>query len=232
MNKRIFLVIVSGLFLVLAGTVLAASPSVYVSPASGYKTVGSTLGLSVGVATDSDSVCVVRGTLVFNNLSCNNITVAQGVMAAVTPTCSNPSFILGIPKCTNTNKTLLALSLKGSSEGQATVSFSGVKIIGAGTILSNNSNVGKYNITSLTKTPTTTEEVLPELVELPVEAQPAGLTAQTGLPAGVGSASLMEAINKFIKNPYIIIVVLIVVLLLLGLWVYDKFYSKKKNIKQ
>ena len=137
----IFLSVVS-----FVGTIDAAGASLYISPASLAKTAGSAFGASIGLNTADSKVCAVEGTLVFNNLSCQSITIADDVMVQSSPTCSNPYFLVGIPSCTTSNKTLLTVSIKAGSAGMASINFTGVDIIGEGTSISSASTAGNYDI--------------------------------------------------------------------------------------
>jgi len=104
------------------GTVDAAGASLYVSPATLTKTAGNSFSVSVGLNASGNKVCAVEGTIVFNNLSCQSITVASDVMAQSSPICSNPHFLIGIPNCTTSDKILLTVSVKGVSVGSASTS--------------------------------------------------------------------------------------------------------------
>lgn len=168
MNTKIILTTLIFLTLAgLAGTASAAS-SVYVSPATLTKNVQSNFNVAVGVATTGDQVCTVKGTVVFNNLACQSITLADDVMAQTSPTCANPSFTIGIPTCTTTNRSLFNIAVKAGTVGTGTINFSGVNIIGYGTSLGSSSTGGSYMIITTvsapssstpqtTTTPTTTQ---------------------------------------------------------------------------
>lgn len=127
-------------------TVNAASSSLYVSPASLSKTAGDAFNVSVGFNAAGNKVCAVEGTLSFKNLSCQSITVASGVMTQATPTCSNPYFMIGIPNCTTGDKVLFTTTVKAGSAGSASISFTGVDIIGEGTSVGSISTGGNYTI--------------------------------------------------------------------------------------
>ena len=166
MNKKIILL--STLILIsvvaLGQSVHAASSILSVSPATASKTVGTTFNVSVKVDPQGNKVCVVKGTLSFTNLTCQSITLASGIMAAVSPTCASPSFTLGIPTCTTAVQNMLTVSVKGNNAGQANASVAGAKVIGAGTAVVFTANGGTYNITAVpvpTPTPTTTPTTTP-----------------------------------------------------------------------
>ncbi|MBU4348037.1 hypothetical protein KJ671_00835 [Patescibacteria group bacterium] len=142
------------------GTVDASDSSVYVSPANLTTTVGSNISASIGVNTSGNKVCAVEGKLVFNNLSCQSITIAEGVTPQTSPTCSNPNFLVGIPNCTSLNKVLFTVSAKAGSSGVASISITGVDVIGEGFSVGSGSGSGNYTINALpvvtTPTPTPT----------------------------------------------------------------------------
>ena len=96
-----------------------------VSPASASKTASAPFNVSVQINPANNSVCVVKGAISLSNLSCQNITLASGVMAQTTPTCSSPSFILGIPKCSTASQSLFTMSVKGTKSGQGTLVLAG-----------------------------------------------------------------------------------------------------------
>lgn len=146
-NTKTILSIVIFLSVVgLSGTVNAAGASLYVSPATLTKTAGDVFSISVGVSTAGNKICAIEGALVFNNLSCQSITVASDAMAQSSPTCSNPHFLIGIPNCTTSDKILLTLSTRAGNAGTASISLTGVDIIGEGASISTASVGGNYTI--------------------------------------------------------------------------------------
>ena len=132
-------------------TVNAAGPSLYVSPASLTKIVGDIFNASVGFNSSGSKVCAVEGTLVFNNLTCQSITVANDVTAQSSPTCSNPHFLIGVQSCTTADKVLFTISVKAESAGIASISPTGVDIIGEGASLGSASTNGNYTINAIPK---------------------------------------------------------------------------------
>ncbi|MFH1319797.1 MAG: hypothetical protein ABII90_03980 [Bacteroidota bacterium] len=134
----------------------AAGPFLYVSPASLTKTVGNIFSASVGLNASGSKVFAVEGTLVFNNLSCQSITVADGLMAQSAPTCSNPHFLIGIPNGTTSDKTLVSVSVKAGNAGAASIIPASVDIIGEGVSIGSAATGGNYTINAVPKpTPTT-----------------------------------------------------------------------------
>ena len=176
--------------------VFAESAVLSVSPASLEKTAGTSFNVSVGLNPSNNKTCVVKGTLNFDNLSCQSITVANGLMAQTTPTCANPSFTIGIPKCTTAVQNILSISTKGSSAGQAGLALSGVNIIGAGFAVPFNTQNGVYTITApLIQTPkkprTTISEpvVTSEKTKIIPETTTTATNVDNPLPASAGAAT-------------------------------------------
>jgi len=186
----------------------------------------------VQLTPSTDKVCVVAGTLNFNNLICQNITLADGVMAQTTPTCDSPNFALGIPKCTTDVKSLFSIKTKGNNVGQGTVSITGLKTIGATDIASTSQN-GSYNIvavkpaestneTSANTKPTTLTPGQVKQLENAVQEN-----APENIPATAGAASLLTLIHAKYFWPLLIIFILVCV----GYSIYY-FINKKKNSKK
>ena len=137
--------------------IYADTSTLFISPASLNIAVGKTFNVSVQLNPANNKVCVVKGTLSFDNLSCQSIIVSSGLMAQVAPSCADPSFIIGIPKCATTNQSILSASVKGIKAGQESLSFTGVKIVGAGMDIPFNVQSSVYNIAAVkTTSPKTT----------------------------------------------------------------------------
>jgi len=237
MNKKIILSLLVIFCVVFSAQVVLAA-SLSVSPTSATKNVGTSFSVSVDVDPAGSQVCVVKGTLVFNNLSCQSISVASGLMAQVTPTCANPNFTIGIPKCITAAQNILSVSVKGNTVGQGSVSSTGVKAIN---VVGNNAvdvvlsqQNGEYTIRAVPvevqenvepeTTVQTTESVVTE--EQPAEEQ--APVAENLIPKEAGVASLADTMGNFFKSP-VAIIILIVILILIGLWAFDKFYLSKKK---
>ncbi len=137
----------------LAGTAQAATASLYLSPSSVSKTVGDFMNITVGIAPAENNVLAVEGSLVFNNLNCESIVVANDIVAQAYPTCENSHFLLGISSGTTVNKNLFTVTVKAGTAGMAGVSFTGVDIIGAGVSLSSAATNGNYTINALSELP-------------------------------------------------------------------------------
>jgi hypothetical protein len=237
MNKKIILLsllVIVGVA-VLGQLVYADNATLSISPFSATKNVGATLNVAVGIDPAGNKVCVVKGTLSFDNLTCQNITVASGLMAQATPTCASPSFTLGIPKCTTAVQNLLTVSAKGDKAGAAKISFASSSVIGAGAVVASIANGGTYNITPV-PAPTPTPTPTPVKVVLPAPAttqQTTTTTQQTttmtpapaqasNLAANGGPASFASA-----ASPYFWPLLIILVIIVVGYGIY--YFVKKRK---
>jgi hypothetical protein len=228
------------------GTVNAAGSSLYVSPASLTKTAGEVFSVSVGFNASGNKVCAVEGTIVFNNLTCQSITVASDVMAQSSPTCSNPHFLIGIPGCTTSDKVLLTLSVKAGAAGTASVNATGVDIIGEGASVGSTSIGGNYTInavpiptptpetpiTSPAETPiktpvkTTTEEnVVSE--EQPVQTEQPVVTENISAPSFLATVFNFSTFGKSIRT---IVIIAIIAFAIYSLIMLLKKKNKNQNI--
>ena len=232
-------IILSAVFLSIigfSGAVNAAGASLYVSPASITKTAGNIFDVSVGANASGNKVCAVEGMLVFNNLTCQSITVASDAMAQSSPTCSNPYFLIGIPNCTISDKALLTVSVKAGSAGKASISPSGVDIIGEGVSLGSASISGNYTINAVstttpkpTPTPTTTptqqvaqpEPETPQNVETPAQQA----TQENNLPVSTGMASLIATNPVWANVVWALLAIVIIFFVVYGIYLITK---KKK----
>ncbi len=215
-----------------AGTVEAAS-SLYVSPAASTKTAGDIFTASVGFSASGSKVCAVEGTLVFNGLSCQSITVASDVMAQSSPTCSNPHFLIGIPNCATSDKALLTVSVKAGSAGIASINATGVDIIGEGASVGSASTGGSYTINAVpipVLTPTPTQQVTQSVEEItPEVTTPAEQVApENNIPTGVGAAAGAAALANTGASAWFNWILIIVVILLVIYGIYYLVKRKKK----
>ena len=206
------------------GTANAAGPSLYVSQANFTKTPGSTFSVSVGVTESGSKVCAVEGTLVFNNLTCQSITVSgdADIVVQSSPTCSNPHFLIGIQNCTTSDRVLLYTSVKAGVAGTASISPTGVDIIGEGASVGSASTGGSYTINALPvvqpqtppaqqpKVTKTTTLKTGQTVTTPeaTATTPETNNLQASLAGATGSSFLM-AIGKWLVSNIIWIIVLI-----------------------
>ena len=194
--RRIFLslIMITGGLLVLGPIAFADSAVLSALPLSATNTVSTPFNVSVSIDPSGNNVCVVKGTINFNNLSCQSITLSNGLMAQTIPTCDAPNFTIGIPKCASANQNLFSVSVKGNAAGQGLLSFSGVKVIGAGTDVAFSLQNSNYEIIPVVQEQevvapvSTTSENQTENVEAPVVQKPAENNKESGLqvPSGVG----------------------------------------------
>ena len=239
MNKKIILLsllTLVGLFG--AGQiVLAENPTLSVSPATLNAAINTPFNASVQLNPANNKVCVVIGTINLDGLVCQNITVATGLMASTVPTCTNPSFIIGIPKCTTVSQNILSVSVKGNRVGRSELSFTGLKIIGSGSNISSAWYGGAYNITTTQPTPIVTQQPITQTIQ-PVEQATPKVIAQgqetpsaDDIPTGIGAegqqASLATASSP--KTIAIIIGILIAIVAIGGGW-YMLNKKKKKEV--
>ena len=200
----------------LAATTQAAGNYLYVSPAATTVNAGANLTISAVAGTSGDKICAVQGTIVFNNLTCKSITLANGVMAQTAPTCSSPSFVLGIPKCATVNTTLFTVSSTAGNAGTASISFSGVNLVGVGVSVGTASTGGSYTVKAIVQPkPTTTPETTTQpTTETPTTVTTPTTEQQTNVPqsAALGETPATATFFGWIWKNIIWIVVVIAVL--------------------
>jgi len=181
----------------------ADTSTLLVSPATSSATVGVPFKVSVQANAAGNKVCVVSGTLVFKNLSCQNITIANGLIAVTAPSCGSPSFTIGIPKCTTNVQNLISLSVYGNGVGQATLSIAGAKVIGASTDVVFTSQAGTYNIVAATPGTKPTKPVVtsPSTTNNPVPT----ITAVYPNLKTVGDSDFVLTIEgtNFVENSFV-----------------------------
>jgi len=244
-TKIILSVIVFLSAAIFINTVNAAVSSLYVSPASLTKNAGDTFSVSIGVNASGNKVCAVEGTLVFNNLFCQNITVAGDVISQSSPTCSNPHFLIGVPSCTTADKVLFTASVKGGSAGTASISFTGVDIIGEGVSIGSNSISGNYTINAVSRSSSASSTLTPtRSLEAPISKTPTPKITIPKTEQQVAKVppeviviekpdSLLAAISNFITLRTGNNIVGAVVIILIGLIIYlaYSYIVKKEKIK-
>lgn len=167
-NKILTTMVVFMVVFGLTSPVFAQSPSLNVNPQTFSGFEGSSFNVLVGVNSSGEKICAVEGVIEFNNLSCQSIGLATGIMPQKSPTCTSPSFLIGIPQCTTENRNLFTVTVAGTSPGLASLSFSGVDIIGSGQSVSSESIEGNYTIATAPVVPVV-EEPIPVEPEEPLE---------------------------------------------------------------
>lgn len=182
-------------------TALADNVILSVSPASTKNAIGENINASVQLDPAGNKVCVVKGTINLDNLSCRSITVANGLVAQTTPTCANPNFVIGIPKCEISTPSIISMSVKGTKTGPAILSLTGVSVVGSGTYIASSTLDGAYNIyapqkyTPKSETTVKTEPTPKTDQEVVVLAQN---TTEPSVNKPVVSASLLTAFMNYI----------------------------------
>lgn len=176
MIKNKFKILIIGLAVISAGIFSvgiadASNSLIYISPNNLDKKVGESFVLVTTVDTAGSKVCAVEGKLQLDKLTCQNIVVGEEMMAQKSPSCADPSFLLGIPNCTTVNKTLFTVVVKGNSVGEATASFTGVDVVGEGFSLSTTSVGGNYNLSAVSVAPVVNPTVDTPVVPVIVPAE-------------------------------------------------------------
>ncbi len=237
MNKKVILLSTLVMTGIIALTQLAYAANANISflPATGSSNIGKTFSLSVQMDPQGNKVCVVKGTLNFTNLTCENITVASGLISQTTPTCASPNFTLGIPKCIIDLQNLMTVSALGSSVSQAKVSISGIDVIGAGTIVASTVNDGTYDIVAIpvpVTTPASAPAKIVQNVKKPTEGQVSAVQPiqDNNTTANPGLAALpTNNAGKLFGNSNIITVIIVVCLAALAWWAYKKYNKKEEK---
>lgn len=238
-SKKIFLItaamfLFSGFFMLFfGGGVNADNVSLYVSPAGAAKDVGSAFDISAIAGTSGDKVCVVGGTLVFNNLTCKSITLASDIIAQSSPTCSDPYFLLGIPKCAAADKNLFTVSVEGERAGSASVSFVEAEIIGNGVLISSDSTGGNYTIEEPVhghETQQTNEQN--QSNQNQVNSSESNNNQNIiNQPAGIANAGVTSAAGNWLISNIIWIITVILIILIL-VYIIPKLMKKNKKTKE
>jgi len=228
-NKiKISFMLLAPLF-VFAGIVSAES-SLYVSPETSTVNTNSNITSYVSVIPNGEKVCVVKGSLSFNNLDCKSIVMAEGLMAQKVPTCSDPNFTLGIPTCTLVNKNLFTVQSNTKNSGTANISLMNLNIIGEGVSVGSKSNNVNYTVNAPQKPEVVTqdpkiiiEEVEDSEIEV-IEEVPEEVTEEfeeTDLQkASLSDLSEDNTSKTFAVENRIIIYSIIVILLIILVAIY------------
>lgn len=138
--------------------IVSAESSLYVSPETLTVNTNSNITSYVSVIPNGEKVCVVKGSLSFNNLDCKSIVMAEGLMAQKVPTCSDPNFTLGIPTCTLVNKNLFTVQSNTKNSGTANISLINLNIIGEGVSVGSKSNNVNYTVNAPQKPEVVTQD--------------------------------------------------------------------------
>jgi len=222
----------------MASNVAFASDSVLsVSPSSANTTVGKTLSANVQVNPNGNKICVIKGTLNFDNLACQSITVGSGLMAQVTPTCSNPTFTFGIAGCSTAVQNLLTVAVKAGSAGTGNLTLTGIKLIGAGADVSYSLQNGSYAIAQVAVVQpkvSTVTVATPEVKTVTSSSEPTESTVAEETPVEEVTAPADIAVNEELltaslanSSPTKTIIAIVIILMVIGgLWY---MFRKKKS---
>jgi hypothetical protein len=217
--------------------IVSAESSLYVSPETLTVNTNSNITSYVSVIPNGEKVCVVKGSLSFNNLDCKSIVMAEGLMAQKVPTCSDPNFTLGIPTCTLVNKNLFTVQSNTKNSGTANISLMNLNIIGEGVSVGSKSNNVNYTVNAPQKPEVVTqdpkiiiEEVEDSEIEV-IEEVPEEVTEEfeeTDLQkASLSDLSEDNTSKTFAVENRIIIYYIIVILLIILVAMYIK--NSRKN---
>ena len=212
--------------------IVSAESSLYVSPETSTVNTNSSITSYVSVIPNGEKVCVVKGSLSFNNLDCKSIVMAEGLMAQKVPTCSDPNFTLGIPTCTLVNKNLFTVQSNTKNSGTANISLINLNIIGEGVSVGSKSNNVNYTVNAPQKPEVVTqdpkviiEEVEDSEIEV-IEEVPEEVTEEfeeTDLQkASLSDLSEDNTSKTFAVENRIIIYSIIVILLIILVAMYIK----------
>lgn len=210
--------------------IVSAESSLYVSPETLTVNTNSNITSYVSVIPNGEKVCVVKGSLSFNNLDCKSIVMAEGLMAQKVPTCSDPNFTLGIPTCTLVNKNLFTVQSNTKNSGTANISLMNLNIIGEGVSVGSKSNNVNYTVNAPRKPEVVTqdpeiiiEEVEDSEIEV-IEEVPEEVTEEfeeTDLQkASLSDLSEDNTLKTFAVENRIIIYSIIVILLIILVAIY------------
>ena len=210
--------------------IVSAESSLYVSPETSTVNTNSSITSYVSVIPNGEKVCVVKGSLSFNNLDCKSIVMAEGLMAQKVPTCSDPNFTLGIPTCTLVNKNLFTVQSNTKNSGTANISLINLNIIGEGVSVGSKSNNVNYTVNAPQKPEVVTqdpkviiEEVEDSEIEV-IEEVPEEVTEEfeeTDLQkASLSDLSEDNTLKTFAVENRIIIYSIIVILLIILVAMY------------
>lgn len=210
--------------------IVSAESSLYVSPETSTVNTNSNITSYVSVIPNGEKVCVVKGSLSFNNLDCKSIVMAEGLMAQKVPTCSDPNFTLGIPTCTLVNKNLFTVQSNTKNSGTANISLMNLNIIGEGVSVGSKSNNVNYTVNAPQKPEVVTqdpkiiiEEVEDSEIEV-IEEVPEEVTEEfeeTDLQkASLSDLSEDNTLKTFAVENRIIIYSIIVILLIILVAIY------------
>lgn len=238
--KKILLLVIGVALLGVSGT-KAANVSLNISPSTLTVNQGFNFSVTGVVSTLGDKVCTVKGTIVFNTLTCQGITLAEGLMPQQFPTCADPHFVIGIPKCTTANRNVFVATVKPSQVGTASISFNDVNIIGEGIVLGSDATGGMYTVNALPLPPKnpTPSSSLPVVAQSakskPAEKeQPLASTDTTiksidfNQTAALQESKALERLLTWVeKNVFWLVLLLLLIAVAIGGYYWQKKKEKK-----
>lgn len=235
MNKKVISILIFAVLgaLVSGQAIYAANSILSVFPASGSKNAGESFDITVQIDPQGNKVCVVKGTLSLDNLTCGSIAVASGITAQTMPTCTSPSFILGIPRCAITAQNVLVVSVRGNKVGQAKASLTGFSVIGVGALVPSGLQGGTYNIIAASSlAPKLSPTPSPAISQIPVAASPVPLFDITSAPVAPKKPSVIPLIVfSAVLGILIILIVIFVIRRIRAYVIAKKIREDTKNKK-
>jgi hypothetical protein len=220
--------------------------SIIVLPQSGSYLVGKPFIAGAALIPQNNQTCSVQGTVVLNNLTCQNIVMAPGLGVQTAPTCQNLTFAVTIPSCTTNNMILFAVGGTPIAAGAASVTLTNVTAQGPANALDMQIFGGNYTIVQTAApvptpnpTPTTPRHYVPtggNPTPVPSGSMTETTTPETGAGAGLTNTTSGNAAGSawgnflsWLADNFWWIALLIIILLLL-FWIFgrDEDDDKKK----
>lgn len=197
-----------------------------VTPASLNETVGNTFSTAVVVRTPGSKVYAVEGTLTFDGLSCQSITISDGLISQTAPTCTKPYFLVGVPSGTIADKEIFRVGVKALRAGNVTIGLTSIDVIGEGMSLSNVGTGAKYSIVeNATSTDTPDQEVNAPIIAYPKIQTRANEVAAETEPASSTPATQLAAVAEFVTTNSMMFWTLGLLALVLGYRYFTRRYE-------
>ena len=131
-NKKIILGVIALTFLASSNSIKAADPLLHAWSTSTYKNAEDAFDVFISVNPVDEKVCVVKGEINLSNLSCQKITLSDGLSFLVTPSCDDLNFVVGIKGCATTPKRLFTINVIANNAGISSAEFTDVGVFGVG----------------------------------------------------------------------------------------------------
>lgn len=168
----------------------------------------------------------VEGTLSFDGLTCQDVTLSSDVVAQTLPTCENPYFLVGIPGGTTLTKDLFVVRMKGARQGGAHLSVSSVDILSSGASFSREGVTNTFSITALAEVSgeatSTLEGAATDTASTTIDETSTTSEAGTTTTASTTENNFLAAVGNTLYGipSAAVIVLLVMVLALFGGTVY------------